>query len=132
MRGCCKSWGGGHLGTHPRLSAHSFFGKEAFAIQAPSFGGEHCLQRDLLAGVGVPFSAAAAWGCCCSACLLACSWDCCGWDLLIPPLPALETGQAREDPLLTERGEITIVMIPLRVLLGAAVVILCNCVCLTL
>jgi len=73
-----------------------------------------------------------AWGCCCSACLLACSWDCCGWDLLIPPLPALETGQAREDPLLTERGEITIVMIPLRVLLGAAVVILCNCVCLTL
>lgn len=48
MRGCCESWGGGHLGTHPRLSAHSFFGKEAFAIQAPSFGGEHCLQRDLL------------------------------------------------------------------------------------
>jgi len=88
--------------------------------------------RPALAGVGVPFSAAAAWGCCCSACLLACSWDCCGWDLLIPPLPALETGQAREDPLLTERGEITIVMIPLRVLLGAAVVILCNCVCLTL
>jgi hypothetical protein len=69
------------------------------------------------------------------ACLLACSWDCCGWDLLIPP-PACprETSQAREDPLLTERGEITVVMIPTisSVLLGAAVVILCNCVCLTL
>lgn len=88
------------------------------------------MQRDLLVFWG-SLLCCSAWGCCCSACLLACSWDCCGWDLLIPPLPALETGQAREDPLLTERGEITI-LIPLRVLLGAAVVILCNCVCLTL
>ncbi|KAG0624739.1 hypothetical protein M758_3G270700 [Ceratodon purpureus] len=67
MRGCCESWGGGHLGTHPCLSAHSFFGKEAFAIQAPSFGGGALLAAR---------PAGWCWGsllcCCCLGLLLLC------------------------------------------------------------